>query len=62
MKIDVTDDSSELAAKLEQTALLKLPCYGVFGIIDLTTGPYLVVIQSAVILGTILECEVMKVS
>jgi hypothetical protein len=60
--MEVTDDSSELTAKLEQTALHKVACYGIFGVIELTTGPYLVVIESAKILGQILECDIMKVT
>jgi hypothetical protein len=62
MKMEVTDDNSELTAKLEQTALHKAACYGIFGVLELTTGPYLVVIESAKILGQILDCDVMKVT
>lgn len=62
MKMEVSDDSSELTSKLEQSALHRFACYGIFGVIELTTGPYLVVIESAKILGTILDCEIMKVT
>ena len=61
MRIEVTDDSNELTAKLEQIALQKTPCYGIFGIVELTSGPYLVLIQTAHLLGEILECEIMRV-
>lgn len=51
MRCEVTEDNVEQTAKLEQVALQKTPCYGIFGIVELTTGPYLIVIQSALILG-----------
>jgi hypothetical protein len=44
MRCEVTDDSVEQTAKLEQVSLQKTPCYGIFGIVELTTGPYLIVI------------------
>ena len=59
---EVTDDSVELTAKLEQIAQEKMPCYGIFGILELTAGPYLVIIKTATILGQILECDIMRVN
>lgn len=61
MRCEVTDDSVEQTAKLEQVSLQKTPCYGIFGIVELATGPYLVLIQSASILGQIVDCDVFRV-
>lgn len=48
-------------AKLDSQATIKMKVYGIFGQLDLATGPYLILIEKASLIGCILNCQILKI-
>jgi len=56
------EDTLENSGKLVQVAIgLPQEFFGIFGLVDFPSGPYLILIDRASIIGDILKCHVFRV-
>jgi len=56
------EDTAENSGKIAQASVgLPQEFFGIFGMIDLPSGPYLILIDQASILGEILKCHIFRV-
>ena len=56
------EDTVENSGKIAQSTIgLPQEFFGIFGMIDFPSGPYLILIDQATILGEILKCHIFRV-
>lgn len=56
------EDTVENSGKIAQSSIgLPQEFFGIFGMIDFPSGPHLILIDQATILGEILKCHVFRV-
>jgi len=61
-KCEVMEDSDGNSARIAQSAIgLPQEFFGIFGMVDFPSGPYLILIERASIIGEILFCHVFRV-
>lgn len=56
------DDTIENSSKIAQNSVgLPKEFFGIFGMMEFPSGPYLILIQRAIVMGEILKCHVFRV-
>ena len=62
-RCEVCEDSTEQKHKLDTQCVAQVKCYGIFGQVELPTGPHLIMIEKATLVGQLIETgsEILKV-